>query len=134
MADSIKILIVDDNQESREAIILMLNFCVKRINTDLTLEIDESFDGYDAYLLSCTKKYDFILSDFRMPNWDGEDLFINLEKNNISCKKALLSGRVELQHGAEYEDLRSKYKVFAKPVNMMEITKYILSETGYHAS
>jgi YesN/AraC family two-component response regulator len=131
MNEFIKILIVDDNEDMREALILMLNFSVKRINDQLKFEIEESCNGYDAYQMASTKKYDFILSDFRMPNWDGEDLFENLEKSNIQCKKAILSGRVEIQYSLEYEDLRKKYKVFTKPANMMEITKYILCETGY---
>jgi len=58
-----KILIVEDNENMRDAL--------KLIVTNMQLSVDTAVDGKDGFDKAASNSYDLIISDMRMPNVDG---------------------------------------------------------------
>ena len=87
----LKILIIDDESEIRD----VLNHYLR---SEFTCQIDEAGDGINATYKTLTNNYDLIISDFKMPNYNGGQLLETLRKEksgNSSTKFIFFSGYIE---------------------------------------
>jgi len=73
--NDLKILIIDDDQFTRELIRTML----KEISN---ITVHQARDGVEALTMIELNKYDMFLLDLYMPKMSGEEFISNLEKNN----------------------------------------------------
>lgn len=78
----IKILYVEDNQDTANA--------VKIILTHAGFETDIALNGKEGLEKIKNKDYDLILLDVMLPDMSGWDIFAKI-KNNKNCKYAFLS-------------------------------------------
>jgi YesN/AraC family two-component response regulator len=95
-----KVLIVDDESE-------ILNILEDEIEDKFMCEVDRAENGLDAFLLSMENKYDFIITDFKMPYMTGAALIMALKtrKNlNTSTPCLMLSGFIT-------EELKAKLEI-----------------------
>ena len=77
-----KILYVEDNQDTAEAVKILLN------NVGYQARI--AFCGMDAIELSSHESFDLFLLDIMLPDMSGWDIFEKL-KNKSNCRFAFLS-------------------------------------------
>lgn len=70
-----KILVVDDDDNMREAVVEILR--------RLGIEVDFCTDGLEGLKQAKKKPYDLIISDMRMPNLDGRSMFRELKAAGI---------------------------------------------------
>jgi len=77
-----KILYIEDNEDTAEAVQLIL--------TNAGFKTDISLSGKDG-LKKAKNGFDLILIDIMLPDMSGWDIFTNLKKNKIKAKFAFLS-------------------------------------------
>ena len=73
--NDLKILIIDDDQFTRELIRTMLKEVPRII-------VHQAKDGIEALSMVETNKYDMFLLDLYMPRMSGEEFILHLKKNN----------------------------------------------------
>lgn len=84
-----KFLIVDDSEDLREMLVLI-------ITANYNIEITEAFDGQDAInKLNSHGPFDLVISDYNMPNKNGAEFFIELRKHHQSMPFILVSTEVD---------------------------------------
>lgn len=101
--NDISILIIDDDQFTRELIRSML----KEV-PNITLH--QARDGIEALTMLETNKYDMFLLDLYMPKMSGEEFIENLKKNNKLQESSVIVlittdrlNKIELKNiGAKY--------------------------------
>lgn len=91
-----KLLIVDDEELVRKAIITKLDWT--NIGFDTVLEAE---DGEEALSISLEQKPDVVLTDIRMPFMDGLELAEKLGKVLPGTKVIILSGHDEFEYAQE---------------------------------
>lgn len=74
-----KILIVDDNQEFREAVIQYLD------SRDAGLDIEQAQTGELAVEMARVNKPEIVLMDLRLPRVNGIDAANQIKDNNPAC-------------------------------------------------
>ena len=111
-----KLLIVDDEQITREGIIQSIPF----INLGID-EINQADDGINGLTIAESFRPDIILSDVRMPRMDGIQMSIQLKKLYPNCKLIFMSGYSD----REYLKSAIQLKVIDyvdKPIRINELT------------
>ncbi len=78
-----KILYVEDNEDTAEAVKLILN------NAGFKTDIAPS--GKEGIKMVKDGNYDLILLDIMLPDMSGWDVFLKLKKNKVKAKYAFLS-------------------------------------------
>mgnify|MGYP001565882034 FL=1 len=109
------ILLVEDDAALREC-----------YETSLTLRgyrVTVARDGLEALQLYVADTFDFILTDYQMPRWNGEELLLDIRFLNPTQKMILMSGdppvlRAEL----------SGVPVLEKPFQIEELVKILEGE------
>lgn len=84
-ADQASILVVDDDQDTRELIALFLK--------NRGYSVTTSEDGIDALLHLGKKEFDLVLSDVNMPNLDGFKLLEMINQKGIATPVIFLTSR-----------------------------------------
>ena len=83
MADQIKILVVDDEENIR--------FAVSNILTTNGYRADTAANGEEAFLELKKQPYDFVICDIKMPRMDGRELLRALQHNRIDTTVIMMS-------------------------------------------
>jgi two-component system response regulator AtoC len=83
MADKIKILIVDDEENIR--------FAVSNILSTNGYQVTTASNGEDAFLELKKQPYDFAICDIKMPKMDGMELLRTLQHNKIETTVIMMS-------------------------------------------
>ena len=78
------ILIVDDDADFREIIMKLLE--------EDGYQVEEASEGVEALMHIAKKKFDLILSDIRMPDFDGFQLLEFMKKKNITIPIVFITG------------------------------------------
>lgn len=84
------VLLVDDDAAIRRS--------VSGILTQMGYRVTLAADGVDALMLIAKEEYDVILSDIRMPNYDGFQLLHTLNKKDIHIPVIFMTGHVEPEY------------------------------------
>lgn len=111
-----KILVVDDERLFREAVVFDLK---KR-----GCQVFEADNGIDAYSIVLNEALDIVLTDIRMPEYDGITLLSKIrESHPLRPRVLLISGYVDL---TEKEALkRGAVALLDKPINRKEMLSLI---------
>ena len=78
------ILIVDDDDDFREIIMKLLE--------EDGYQVEEASEGIEALMQIAKKKFDLILSDIQMPDFDGFQLIEFMNKKNITVPVVFITG------------------------------------------
>jgi two-component system alkaline phosphatase synthesis response regulator PhoP len=110
------ILIVDDEEDLRESI--KINFEMDGYNVHV------ASGGREALEIVKRQKVDFIISDIRMPDGDGEELLHNVRAHNPELPViVLITGFSEF---SREEALKSgALDLLSKPVDMEKLEEYV---------
>lgn len=115
-----KILIVDDEELVRNAIISKLNW--KEIGFDV---VEQAEDGEVAYELALRLRPDVVITDIRMPFMDGLELAEKLVKELPDSKIVILSGHDEFEYAQEAIKIGVTDYIL-KPVHSAQLTKLLV--------
>jgi two-component system, NtrC family, response regulator AtoC len=113
-----KILLVDDEQHSRQAMLWFL----KRQNHDVT----ECASGEEALAKFSPEEYPMVLSDVQMPGMSGNELAVTIKQqpNSWQTDVVLFTGHADLSSAVTA--LRAGvYDYLEKPVNVEELASVI---------
>ena len=122
----IKLLIVDDEQTTREGLKKFIPWNKLRID-----RVQTAKNGVEALQLAEDFKPDILLTDIKMPQMDGILLAAEFRKVHPDCKIIFLSSYSD----KEYLKSAIQYKVVdyvEKPVNISEIQKVITAAVNIH--
>jgi len=115
-----RILIVDDEQEVRQA----LKDVVQEV--EASLEVDLAEDGYEALLKVGDLKPDLLILDLRMPRMDGYEACRRIKSNPETAGTRILAISGFIDNGAEQEILQcGATDWMRKPVQIEEFKKKI---------
>lgn len=109
-----KILVVEDDKLSREAVVSFLS-------EDLNIAAVEATDGYEAMEILTEQYFDLVISDVRMPKIGGVELLKNIKKLYPKTEVILMSGFAEIEDAVAA--LRSgALDYLMKPINIEELS------------
>ncbi|MFN6485955.1 MULTISPECIES: ATP-binding protein [unclassified Nostoc] len=91
MEETLKILVVDDDEVDRIAIRSALN------QSGFQMELSEVGDANDAFSALSTTAYHCVLLDYRLPNQDGLTLIQQLRSSEIKVPLVVLTGQGDEQ-------------------------------------
>ena len=118
-ASDIKILLADDDEDILEyyaSLLIQENYLV-----------ETAVDGRDALEKAKNKKYDFILTDFKMPNLSGIELISHIKTDSLNRETpcAVLSGALDEPACNRFRQLKVA-EIIDKPIdpqNLIEIIR-----------
>lgn len=108
-------LVVDDEELIREIFLRELE--------DLDVEVDEAENGTIAFEKINGSKFDFVISDVRMPGGSGKDLLKNLSSTNKDIFIVMVTGFSDLSK-EEAINMGAK-AIFEKPFKIDDIFEFI---------
>ncbi len=113
----VKILIVDDNNDFNDLMFEALSIYDK-------YDIDQAFDGQEAFKMAIKKDYDLILMDLHMPKMTGQECIQALYQANPKQKYFIISGNID---DDVIEDLTQygAIEFISKPINFASVSKKI---------
>ena len=115
-----RILIVDDEQEVRQALRDVLQ------EVEASLEVAMAEDGYEALLKVGDLKPDLLILDLRMPRMDGYEACRRIKSNPETSSTRILAISGFIENGAEEEILQcGATDWMRKPVQIEEFKKKI---------
>ena len=109
-----KVLVVEDDQLSREAI-------VEFLIDDLELDVTDAGDGTSALELLKQEKYELVISDIKMPGMSGLELLKHVKTDYPGVDVILMTGYSEITHSIEALRLGAA-DYLLKPVNISELS------------
>ena len=113
-----KALVVDDEEDLRSLLCAQL--------VEIGLSVDEADAGDTALEKLKTVKYDFLITDLKMPRMRGEDLITEMKKLNITDIKILvITGGIETEENSQkFKELKKQTDGFiVKPFKKNEVYK-----------
>jgi len=113
-----RILVVDDEK-------YILDFFVEVFQA-LPVEVDIASDGRVAMKKMLSRKYDLVVSDFKMPHMSGRELFTWIKENRpqLASRIVFVTGdTVSLDTRSFFEDNHTRY--LAKPFKIEEVKEVI---------
>jgi two-component system response regulator YesN len=123
MAKPLEIVVVDDEQQITDLLRMAIQF------TSKTAQVHTFNDAAAArdYLLD--HSVDMVITDYKMPNYDGIDL---LQLARPTARKVLISGYVSEVAEEKLNQMNAIF--FEKPVPIKTLGKLISEEELRHAS
>ncbi len=116
-----KVLIVDDDVHIVELSKEILK------TTAPEVDVDGVFSGEIAKKMVLEESYDLIVSDIRMPNFSGIDLFYHIKEKGVKSKIIFITGDPFSREFIEfYEKERVEY--IKKPFSIMEFSNFVLNK------
>lgn len=114
-----KILIVEDNVEFSKM--------VKDILEINNYEVEQAFNGQEAFKKAIENNYDLIIMDIFMPLMRGDECIDALYSANPMQKYFIISGDIESISPKRLEELKGMgvLKFYKKPINFGEFIKDI---------
>jgi len=113
-----RILVVDDEK-------YILDFFVEVFQT-LPMEVHTASDGRVAMNKMLSTEYDLVVSDFKMPQMSGKELFTWIKENRpqLASRIIFVTGdTVSLETRSFFEDNQNRY--LAKPFKIEEVKEVI---------
>ena len=113
-----RILVVDDEK-------YILDFLVEVFHT-LLMEVDTASNGRAAMIKMQSGDYDLIVTDFKMPQMSGRDLFdwIKTNRPHLASRIIFVTGdTVSMETRSFFEDGKNRY--LAKPFKIEEVKEAI---------
>lgn len=109
-----KILVVDDDISHR--------LVLTNILQEIGCHIQEARDGKQGLELASTNKPDLILLDLAMPNMDGFELMIHLQKNPQTCNIPIIVSSANVFEESRQQSLKAGAVAFVpKPLQIHEL-------------
>ncbi len=108
MAEQLRILVVDDEENIR--------FAVSNILTMNGYQVTTASNGEDAFLELKKQPYDFVICDIKMPKMDGMDLLRTLQHNKLETTVIMMSSygtidsALEAIHAGAYDYIPKPFK------------------------
>jgi len=115
-----KILFVEDNQESREQFIDMLS--------NLCDDITSAVDGENGLELFQTKKFDLVITDINMPKMDGIEMLSHIKKIDPDIHSIVVSAHNEISYMEKARVLNVDAFIH-KPLDLSEFIEAMLKVT-----
>lgn len=117
---SLKILVVDDNQDSRELVIKVLR--------KETVILFEAVDGEDAMEKVAQERPDLILMDISLPKIDGYEVTRRLKKDRVFSSIPIIALTAHAMKGDMEKALAAGCDGYiSKPINIHSLYKRITS-------
>jgi DNA-binding NtrC family response regulator len=91
--ETIRVLLVDDEEDFRETL-------VKRLNRR-NLEVTGAENGEEALKLIDTRPYDVVILDVKMPGMDGIETLREIKKRRPWTEVIMLTGHASVESGIE---------------------------------
>ena len=126
MDSNSRILLVEDDDSIRELIEEMLN--------DEGYELTAVRNGLEAKELLKTRKFDLIITDFKMPGLDGIELIRWCRVQNIQSSVMFMTGAGKLVPDDASAVSESQATVFPKPLNLEKFLKTVQNSLSGHQS
>ncbi len=118
MEETKKILVVDDNQDSRELVVKVLK--------NRGYQIIEAVDGEDALEKAFSERPDLILMDISIPKIDGYEVTRRLKSREDFKKTAVVALTAHAMKGDMEKALSAGCEGYiTKPVNIRELPEQI---------
>ncbi|PHJ63928.1 histidine kinase [Nostoc linckia z18] len=95
MEETLKILVVDDDEVDRMAVRRALT------KAGVQMHLSEVSDGHDAFSVLSTTTYDCVFLDYRLPDQDGLTLIQNIRASDIKVPLVVLTGQGDEQIAVE---------------------------------
>ena len=115
-----RILVIDDEPAIRRS--------VRKILELAGHEVHEAADGF-AGLAHATRPYDVIITDLRMPEFDGIEVITSLRRVDAEVKILLISGGDHRVTGTKAAELGAVW-LLAKPFTVPQLQNMIHSIVG----
>ena len=113
-----KVLVVDDNQPSRDLIVDILR--------PLSLEVTEAPDGATALAAARETKPDLVLLDLSMPDMDGFAVLDELRRDPDCARTPVLAVTANAMPGERSKALEAGFSDFlTKPVRITELRQRV---------
>ncbi len=110
-----KILFIDDEEGICDMLVEMCQL------ESEDFDVDQALSAEEAYVKICRSRYDIIISDIKMRNMDGVELYEKLQKEERGgVPFVFLSGTPET-----YWKIPRGSKFFEKPVKLRTLFDYI---------
>lgn len=115
-----RILVVDDEKPLAETLATIL-----RMNS---YEVQIAHDGVEGYDTAASFKPDLIISDVAMPNRNGVDMAIEIQRDMPGTQTLLISGQATTVGVLEAARKRGyNFECLAKPVHPLDLLSKIAS-------
>ncbi len=115
-----KILVVDDNQDSRELVIKILK--------NKGLQLVEAVDGEDAIKKVATERPDLILMDISLPKIDGHEVTRRLKSDKAFAAIPIIALTAHAMKGDMEKAMAAGCEGYiAKPINVHDLYDRIRS-------
>ena len=111
------ILVIDDDQQIRQAISLILS--------EEDCEVTCAFDGAEGERALRVNKVDIIITDIFMPNQDGLQTIINIRRDWPALKIIAMSGSTDHHDYLRHAKLLGAHHILAKPFNAAQLVEGI---------
>ncbi|OPL14118.1 MAG: two-component system response regulator [delta proteobacterium ML8_D] len=113
-----KLLIVEDNQDSRELVIKILR--------NLDYQLIEAVDGEDGLKKAIAKQPDIILLDISLPKMGGYEVVKNLRLREEFKHTSIIALTAHAMKGDEEKALQAGFNGYiSKPIDVHELPKQI---------
>lgn len=112
-----RILVVDDDEFIRGLMSISL--------TSEGYEVFLASDGQEGFNKAVTENYDLILTDIKMPNWNGAESIYGLDLVNNKTKILVVSGFIEDDLRIELKEHKNVIGIFSKPFDTLELLEFI---------
>jgi len=113
MAETSRILIVDDEPQIRELLALAFE--------DAGYAVRTAGSGRDAVALCAEEFFDLVLSDIMMPEMDGHELTQWIATNRPATRTALMSGFDDTSDRAD----QPRCHLIAKPFHPQQVVSFV---------
>jgi CheY-like chemotaxis protein len=110
--EKLKILLVDDEQDLCK--VAAWDF------EDAGFEVTKAYGGVEAFGLLQKKKYDFLISDIKMPKGDGVELIRSIQDHEIPLKGVFLMTGYADYPEKSLRDL-GMTELFQKPIDIDQV-------------
>lgn len=118
MEEARKILVVDDNQDSRELVVKLLK--------NKGYQIIEAVDGEDALQKAFTERPDLILMDISIPKLDGYEVTRRLKSQEGFKNTPIIALTAHAMRGDMEKALNAGCEGYiTKPINIHELPEQI---------
>ena len=114
--DTVRILVIDDDQAHREGMVLLLE--------DEGYQVDEADGAEQAMELINQHQYNLIITDYKMHNIDGMELLKMINDHDPLLKVIMVTGYSSIEHAVEAIHLGA-LDYIPKPVDPVKLKKVV---------
>lgn len=112
-----RILVADDDNQ----ILKMLTLSLNSLGFDVTC----AEDGQIFFNKAVTEDFDLIITDIKMPNWNGDESIYGLNLIDNKVKIIVISGFIEEKLKRELSTYKNIVSIYRKPFNILDVLKKV---------